>query len=202
MYKVTALVYNEAGEIVRHLYSFMDDPGLDGVMGVKLSTTVIKPSSNPVGGTPSQLSVMLSNGTTLVWDGRSDSGSFVQGGQYFVEVHSADGQGGDTTVTEQVSVMGADVTGTVIAMPNILDKTKGNTTTTFTVNTPQTVTLKVNIYTIAGERVAILEGQAGQGTATWNASGLASGMYLAVVNAKDANGAFVSQQILKILIIH
>ena len=95
LYQATVLIYNEAGEVVKHLYAYVDDPGKAAVIGVQLSTTVIKPSYNPVGGgVPAQLSITLSNGTTVMWEGRGDNGSIVQTGQYFIEVHSKDGVGG------------------------------------------------------------------------------------------------------------
>ncbi len=31
IYKSTILIYNEAGEVVKHLYAYMDDPGPAGV---------------------------------------------------------------------------------------------------------------------------------------------------------------------------
>ena len=201
LYKATVLIYNESGEVVKHLYAYVDDPGKSAVMGVQLSTTVIKPSNNPVGGTPNQLGVILSNGTTILWDGRSDSGTFVQSGQYYVEVHSVDGNGGTTTVTEQISVQAADSPNIVMAQPNILDATKGITGTTFTAATSG-LTLRAYIYTVAGERVATLDGQAGQSNVYWNASGLASGIYIAVVTAKDSKGGLLSQQTLKVKVVH
>ena len=201
LYKATVLIYNESGEVVKHLYAFVDDPGKAAVMGVQLSTTVIKPSNNPIGGTPNQLGVILSNGTTIIWDGRSDAGTFVQTGQYFVEVHSVDGKGGTTTVTEQVSVQAADVPNLVLAQPNILDAKKGVLGTTFTAATTN-LTLRVYIYTVAGERVATLDGLAGQSNVYWNVSGLASGIYIAVVDAKDPGGNLVAHQTVKVLILH
>jgi hypothetical protein len=126
----------------------------------------------------------------------------VQTGQYFVEVHSADGTGNDTTVTEQVSVQGAETSNLLVAQPNVLDATKGITSTTFTANSTTSLTLRATIYTVAGERVAALDGPAGQNTVFWSAQGLASGIYIAVVTAKDSQGGLVSRQLLKVMILH
>ena len=202
LYKATILVYNEAGEVVKHLYAYTDDLGKATVMEVLLSTNVIKPSYSPVGGTPSQLAVILSSGTTVIWNGMSDSGNFVQSGQYYVEVHSSDGKGGDSTVTKQVSVIGIETTGIILAEPNILDSTKGNTSTTFTAYSTQPLSLNACLYTVAGERVAILDGPIGQGTVKWNAVGFASGIYIAVVTAKDSNGGLAFRRILKVALLH
>ncbi len=201
LYKETVQIYNEAGEIVKHLYAYVDDPGKPAVLGVQLSTKAFKPSdaSNAVN---KQVVITLSNGTSIVWDGRSDSGSFVQPGQYYVEVHSVDGNGGTTTLTEKVSVVGADSVNLITAQPNILDGTKGITSTTFTANSPASLTLRTYVYTIAGERVATLDGQTGQNTVYWNALGLASGLYIAMVEAKDAAGNLAGRQTLKVMILH
>ena len=206
LYKVTALVYNSAGEIVRHLYSYVDDPGKDAVMGVQLSTSVIKPSYGPpASGTPSQLTITLSNGTTMVWDGRSDSGSFVQSGQYFVEIHSVDGTGGEATVTKQVSVQAADNNvgiGDAIVEPNFVDLSKGSGAVTFTTTSGSGLSLKASVYTMAGELVRVVEGADGSGIIAWDVTGLANGLYISVVEIKDINGGFVKRQTLKLLVRH
>ena len=82
-----------------------------------------------------------------------------------------------------------------------MDATKGVTGTIFTAATAN-LTLRVHIYTVAGERVATLDGLAGQSNVYWNASGLASGIYIAVVDAKDASGNLVDHQTVKVLILH
>jgi hypothetical protein len=144
----------------------------------------------------------LSNGTTIYWDGRSDAGSIVQSGQYYVEVHSVDGNGGTTTVTEQVSVQGADTSNLIVAQPNVLDISKGITSTTFTANSATSLTLRAYIYTIAGELVTTVDGTPGQNTVNWNAAGLASGIYIAVIDARDSQGGLVGHQTLKVKVIH
>ncbi len=202
IYKSTIIIYNEVGEIVRHLYAFADDPGQPAILSVQLSTSVIKPGYNSTNGTPNQVSISMNNGTTLVWDGKGDSGAYVQQGQYLMEVHTVDGAGGQTTVTEQLSVQAADLSGLggVIAKPNVIDFSKGITGTTLAVN--GNVTLHVGIYTMAGELARTAEGPAGTGQVTWDASGLASGLYLAVVDLMDGQGRTLDQKVLKILVRH
>jgi len=204
LYKVTVLIYNSAGEVVRHLYSFTDDPGLATVNGVQLSTDVIKPGFGaPTAGVPSQLTLNLGNGTTLVWDGRSDSGSYVQSGEYFLEIHSQDGTGGDATVTKQVSVQeGNTGVGNIVLEPNLVDLSKGSGAVTFMGPQTMGLTLGASVYTLAGELVTKVDGTPGTGTMGWNASGLASGLYLAVVEVKDATGGLIQRQILKLLVKH
>jgi flagellar hook assembly protein FlgD len=203
LYKVTVLVYNSVGEVVRHLYSFTDDPGLATVNGVQLSTDVIKPGTAPAAGVPSTLTISLGNGTTLVWDGRNDTGSFVQTGEYFLEIHSTDGTGENATVTKQVSVEeGNRGVGDIVLEPNLVDLSKGSGAVTFEGPQGMNLTLRASVYTLAGELVTVVDGTPGTGTMGWSASGLASGLYLAVVEVKDDTGGLVRRQILKLLVKH
>jgi hypothetical protein len=153
---------------------------------------------------PTQLSITLSNGTTVAWDGKGDNGSIVQTGQYFIEVHSKDGVGGETTVIKQLSVMAADpnTAGTIMVQPNVIDATKGILGTTFKANSSLTLTLKVSLYTLAGELTKAVAGTPDTGAVYLSASGLASGIYLAVVDSIDAQGRAIDKKILKVLVRH
>ncbi len=205
LYQSSILIYNEAGEVVKHLYVYTDDPGKPGVGSVQLSSTVIEPGMAQGAGTPSQLTITLSNGTTVVWDGTTDSGSFVQSGQYFVEVHTMDGKGGETTVIKEVAVEDRNSVngiGVVTAWPNQLVAAKGLMTTTFHNNSSMSLTLKVSIYTLAGELVQASTGAAGTNQASWDASQVASGAYLAVVEILNPNGGLAGKQILKLIVLH
>jgi hypothetical protein len=91
--------------------------------------------------------------------------------------------------------------GTVYAAPNIL---KGTTTTKIEVN-PTSVntnmTLTVSVYDTAGELVKkAVVGAVGANEVNLDASGLASGLYLVVVNLNDINGNFIQKQTTKIII--
>jgi hypothetical protein len=201
LYTSTILIYNEAGEVVKHLYAYTSDPGPAGVASVQLSASVIQPGSGSPG-TPSDLTISLSNGTTVIWNGTSDNGTYVQSGEYLVEVHTTNGTGGEETVVKQVIVNDrntAQGAGTVTAWPNVL---KGSSlTTTFNSNSSLSLTLEVSIYTVAGELVTKIVGQPGTNQATWNASGLASGVYLAVVDLDNSNGNSMGRQTLKVALI-
>jgi uncharacterized repeat protein (TIGR01451 family) len=207
LYKATVLIYNEAGEVVRHLYTYVDDPGKQTVGEVTLSTKVIAPSGVATSGTPNTVTITLSNGTVVTWDGKSDSGSYVTGGQYFVEVHSSDGQGGETIVTEKITVQGQNVglgVGTLAAEPNVINEKSGTTVVTFTMkNSGMSLSLRASIYTVAGELVKVEQGTAGEpAVVTWDTAGMASGLYLAVVEEQGANGGGLQRQIVKILVVH
>ena len=200
--QVTVNIYNEAGEIVRHLDAVMAD-AVTLANGVNLSSETFSPSYQA--GAGSTLTVTLSNGTTMVWDGRNDSGQIVPSGQYFLEVQSNDGQGGSSTVTKQVTVFhhGLNLEGTpVVVYPNP-DSQRVNGTAIQFAGSPG-LSLKVNIYTIAGELVQEgITGAQGSGTATWDFAGktIASGLYLADIEITDSQGGF-QRQVTKIVIVH
>lgn len=144
----------------------------------------------------------MSNGVTLVWDGKSDSGNFVQNGQYLVEVQSGTGAGAvlvqAVSVEDRNSSSGA---GVVTAWPNVLRGSNGSMVTTFHTDSSLSLTLNASIYTVAGELIQVINGSQASNQATWNAAGVASGVYLAVVEELDANGGLLSRQILKIAVL-
>jgi uncharacterized repeat protein (TIGR01451 family) len=200
--KCVIRVYNEAGETVKHLYSEMNDPGKTSVVEMKISSTVIQPGLSPPAGTPSRLTISLNDGTTVTWDGTGDNGAYVQTGQYFVEVHTVDGLGGSTTVTKPVLVVeSTGEAGKVTAGPNRLNPSNGYLVT-FRSGASRGLTLNVSLYTTAGERVATVAGVPGSGQVTWDASGKASGLYLAVVELLDSSGGNMGRQILKLIVVH
>jgi uncharacterized repeat protein (TIGR01451 family) len=203
--KVVVNVYNEAGEIVRHLFTYADDPNNLPLSDVNMSTNVIKPvaGATPVAGSSNSVSITSPNGLNLVWDGKSDTGAIVTSGHYEIEVHFTDGKGGEETFTRGIVVqggIGSTVSGVVVASPNVL--TNGQTTTTLTVNSTVSYTLTTNLYDVAGELIRKAIPGPGSNQATLDVSGLSSGIYLAVTELKDANGGLASKQMTKILIQH
>jgi len=140
----------------------------------------------------------------VTWNGESDNGNIVQNGQYFVEIHSADGQGGDTIIAQRISVLDGAAhngTGSVFVKPNLLDNANGYSTV-FQDTTNESLTLQVHIYTMAGELVTVVNGAAGTNQAPWSGSGLASGLYLVVIDSLDASGGTVNHQVAKLVIVH
>ena len=200
-------VFNEAGEVVRHLYSYVDDPNGAQMTDIQLSSNILDPGNTSGQGAPGSVNVdvvtnQAGDGLTLTWDGRTDTGSTVSNGQYMLEVHWADGSG-DTVITRDVVVLGSGSSpagGRVYAYPQIL--TGGDTTTVFKINTPS-LTLIVTMYDLAGERIeAPFSGPPGSSAAPWNSAGVASGLYFAVVKIVDGNGLFVDRQVTKIIVKH
>ncbi len=194
-------VYNEAGEVVKHLYSYANDPGNGSLGQVQLSTGMIAPRvGTPVPGGNNSVTVMF-NGTSVVWDGTGDTGLIVTNGVYLIEVHWTDGKGGEEVVSREVIVQRGNnsiTNGNAYAAPNIL---KGVSSTTVMVNSGTALTLTVSLYDTAGELVKRpMTGAAGSNQVNLDASGLASGLYLVMVDLTDGNGHLVQKQSTKIVI--
>jgi flagellar hook assembly protein FlgD len=204
-YTIDANVYNEAGEIVRHMFAYVSDPAQQLVTSAILSSNVLEESYQPVSGQPSVVTVSLNNGVSMVWDGKSDSGSYVGNGQYYIEILSTDGHGGSSMLNETIVVLGNAGTGTqgVYAQPNILTVASGVTSTSFHVKSNLNLSVDAIIYTIAGELVDEVGPAGGNSTLSWSAQGHASGLYIAVVEARDpATNGLISRQTTKFLVVH
>jgi uncharacterized repeat protein (TIGR01451 family) len=202
--KIMVSVYNEAGEVVRRLYGMADDSKGTVMSDVDLNTTVIVPGA-AAGNNPTQLEIVLENSgvpVTLTWDGTGDSGAVVAGGHYELHVQWDNGQGTVTDITRGVMVAGEKIPlGQVTAAPNVLNASNGMTTA-FMVNAAPPLTLRVRVYTIAGELAAGPQaGGSGGNSVTWDASGMASGMYLAVVEGLNTQGGTALKQIVKVLVV-
>jgi len=204
--EATIQVFNEAGEVVRNLYAYVANSGANTATQVQLSTNVFELNSTDTSGTiPNQVSIYLNNGTTVVWNGLTDSGAVVTTGQYYIEIHTQDGQGGETVITKKVTVLSENShheLGSIVAEPNVVNPSSGYSIT-FWSNSVPSLTLMYRIYDVAGELIQYpTYGPSGFGTARWNASGLASGLYFAVVDALNFQGGLVGRQNLKIVVVH
>ena len=201
--KVSVAIYNEAGEVVRHLYAYVDDPGTMDMGNVQLSNTVIEPTlGTPSASGTSAVTMTFPDGLTLSWDGKDDNGQVVTNGDYLMEVHWVNGSGGEEDISRSVVVenRGAMATsGNVYVQPNIL---KGGVTSAW-VMAPGGVglTVTVNLYDTAGEKVKpTIVGQAGTSMALLDVTGLASGLYFVVVDLTDSSGHMVQRQVTQIVI--
>ncbi len=200
--QVTVEVFNEAGEVVRHLYGTLAAPVSVQMAGVDLSAESFNPYAPPTQPQDTVLTITDSQGAavSLTWDGRNDSGVVVTTGRYLLSVHWKDGTGDEQTINKYVTLMDAGgPAGLVTARPNIL---RGRGASTQIVASQQGLTLTVQIYDLMGEMVDKVEGPAGQSQAVWSALKAASGLYLAVVDLTDAAGNRVSRQILKLVVTH
>jgi uncharacterized repeat protein (TIGR01451 family) len=201
--KEEVIIFNEAGEAVRHLYSYIDDANGLTLGDVTLSTTLIKPSTSgtPVPGENGVVNITSPNGMNLTWDGRSDTGAIVTNGHYEVEVHYTNGKNGEEVVSRGVIVQSSNTSvtnGKVYAKPNVLKG--GLTQTTLEVKSDVALTIHCKLYNTAGELVMVVEGGTGTKQANLNLSKLASGLYFVVVDLTDAQGRFAAHQVTQIVL--
>lgn len=200
--KVQVNVYNEAGEVIKHLFVYASDPGNMNLGNTLFSSNVIQPTlGTPTPNGTSSLTITLPNGTTINWDGTNDNGQLVTDGVYTVEIHWLDGNGGEQVTTHNVSVERGNGRGSAVAVaaPNIL--TGNSSGTTVYVNPALDLTLTAAVYDVAGELVKKpVTGPAGSGTAPVDVSGLASGLYFVVVDLVNPNGQIVQRQVTQIVI--
>jgi flagellar hook assembly protein FlgD len=141
---------------------------------------------------------------TLSWNGTNDLGTMVTPGQYEIEVHWTDGQGSASNIAREILVApGSGAEGMVVARPNQLLASKGVSTTTFDGSgVTNSASLKVCIYTVSGELVKIITSPLGIPMVSWNAAGIASGIYVSLVEVFDGNDDMIHQQFVKVLVMH
>jgi uncharacterized repeat protein (TIGR01451 family) len=205
---LSASVYNSAGEVVRNLYTQVSDSTDLSLTDVVLLSNVIRPasssSSNSTGISSAAAIVVQTSGLpmTLVWDGSDNGNSYVSPGIYTVAVHWDDGPGHTQTITREITVLPFSVSGFAVARPNILNSMNGFTTTFDAAGIWNAYVTQVQVYTLAGEHIKTLTSPSGFPIVSWNASGLASGIYIAVVSTQDSGGVLLSVQHLKILALH
>jgi len=202
--KVSVNVYNEAGEVVKHLFGWVDDPMGAQITNVALCGSALQPGAGA--GQPSSVQIAIQTtgaAVTLSWDGTNDNGVYVSAGYYLLEAHWDDGQGETTDISKGILVTANGVRndGTLVAQPNILRLSTGTTRTIFKYESAQGLTLRVRIYTLAGEEICDLQGASGSNQASWDATGYASGLYLAAVDLLNPNGGQMGQQILKVMVL-
>jgi flagellar hook assembly protein FlgD len=201
-------IFNEAGEVVRKLYSVAANATNSSMTNVSLSTTVIKPSlSAPTSvssGSINYVKIMVEDSAspvTLIWDGSSDSGSLVSPGEYQVQVHWTDGHGGTSDVTRTIMVLpGTGASGIAVVRPNVLNPAKGMVTTFDASGVSGANSLKIKIYTTTGELVRTITSASAQ--VPWDATGMASGIYIANIEIDNASGGMINRQFLKVLVMH
>jgi flagellar hook assembly protein FlgD len=205
---ITADIYNSAGELVRTLYSSVSDATGSTMNSVLLSTNYIRPSeSSPAasGAPPVVHIVIQSSGSpvTVSWDGTNNSATDVTPGVYTIDVHWSNGDVTSETIVRQIMVLaGAGGGGLAVARPNVLNASNGMTTNFDASTVPNAASLQVQIYTITGELIRVLNSSNGTPQVNWNGTGMASGIYIAALTLQNADGGTLAVQRLKILIIH
>jgi len=195
--KVEVVVYNEAGEAVRHLLSLWSGP-IDNITKAYLTASVISPSAGESGGVT--VTAVMSGGTVLaVWDGRSDKGSIVNNGQYYIELKVEDGQTSSSTLDLPVAVL-TDRSGprSLVVKPNTLTAKRRVAVLDGGVVGG---TVDARVYSLNGTLVKTIQGVPGNGTAVLDGSDLASGLYIVVGKVRSATGEVVEDFQKKLLVL-
>jgi uncharacterized repeat protein (TIGR01451 family) len=205
---LNVLIYNEAGEVVRHLYQQATNYSLQNeVVQMIVSSNTLNPNYSI--NTPTiQIQWSNSSGNKIgstIWNGRNDSGTIVTNGQYFIEITSNTTNGAEEVVTQEVTVLSnGPTTGSIYAAPNILNH--GQTKLVLKVSPPlgagNWTLSQVRLYDVDGELVAHFSGSPNTNSASYNVAGLASGLYFAVVSLKDAQGDQLGRQVVKVVLLH
>jgi flagellar hook assembly protein FlgD len=192
---VLAEICNAAGEVVKTLYAAQGAGG--PVTAVELSSALLQTSPTASGA----VTIGMSNGMTLVWNGNGAGGSLVTNGVYYLEIISDNGGGGEEVITRDLTVVNSGRPGAgVIAYPNPWQS--GDPAVTFKASSSTALTLSARLYDLEGERVAVVEGPPGTGQATWACGTSASGVYIAVVESRDSDGNLTARQSLRVMIKH
>ena len=200
--KVQVDIFNEAGEVVRHLYAYEADSNNSQLTNFQLSANVLSVGNDqgPVSG-PGQATIVLNTGVTLTWDGRSDSGALVTGGHYEIEGHFTNGKGQESVIAKGILVQNdqnSPTNGKIYAEPNIL---KGTTQTTLVVNSSLNLSLDVKVYDVAGEKVWGRNLTSNNNQFGLTLPGLSSGLYFVVVEMTDvATGHREGRQVTQIVV--
>jgi len=195
--KVELVVYNQAGEVVRHLAATWSGPIAD-VTQAKLTASVISPTNGPSEGVTAT-SVMSGSAVLGVWDGRNDNGDIVNNGQYYIEVKVDDGKGAHSTLELVVSVL-SDRSGgkTMVVKPNVL--TRDNPVGAIDGGVLGG-TVNVKVYSLTGSLVGNLTGVVGAGTVSLDSRPYASGVYILVGEVKDGNGKVTQDFRTKVMVV-
>ena len=195
--QVSVVIFNSAGEVVRTLYGG-NSGSATAITGMQLSSDTLQPGAQATPGVPQTLGITLSNGTTLAWDGRSDNGNFVNNGDYTIQVKADDGKGGETVVVKSISVLSAGSSaGDVVVAPNVL--TADHPKADVSVTGPLTLTVRVTVYTVAGEKAYSAVGQGGTNHVVLDAGALSNGLYIVVVDLSDLGG-HIDRKITKLMV--
>jgi flagellar hook assembly protein FlgD len=196
--RLTITIYNEAGELVRNLYS--ENPGTDAkITDVTLTTQVIHPGGDGKDGLQTTVGIVLSNGVGTPWDGTSDNGMNVNDGLYYVHVKVENATNGTVEFTKTVSVMGSRAnTGNTGVWPNVL-KADQTVMTLHAHNLDETQRIRAVLYTIAGMKAGTVEGLVGQNDVKWDLGGYQSGLYLVVMDTLEG-GRLKDRTTLKLIV--
>jgi flagellar hook assembly protein FlgD len=204
-----AQIYNSAGELVRTLSQTVAQATGSTMSDMSLSSNSIMPGAPAsITSEPSVVQIQIqttSSPVTMSWDATNDQGAYVSPGTYTISVHWSNGTSLAQNISRLVTVLaGNGPGGSVVARPNSLNANNGMTTTFDASRVQNAASVKVQLYTVTGEFIKSVSSNSGGDliAASWDATGMASGIYIAVATVENANGGVVKTQRLKILVVH
>jgi hypothetical protein len=166
---------------------------------VTLSTNVIHPGGDGQDGLQTEVGFVLSNGVGTVWDGRAESGVYVQDGNYTIQIRVENAENDNIEMTKSVAVLGSrPATGATGVWPNTVlpDQT---VVTLHSRDLTSVKRIKGTLYTIAGMKVGSIEGLVGQNDVKWELGPYASGLYIIVLDTMDGT-RLMDRTTLKLLV--
>ncbi len=206
---LTVNIFNSAGELVRNLYASVADANAAGAntAGAVLGPNVLKPGATA---TTSQdavpdISIVVDSGSgpvTLLWDGSNNQGTYVTPGGYSVQIHWSGGESQERTVVREVMVLSPQgQAGGVAIAPNVLGVKYGTTAFFDASSIAESFSIRVQLYTLSGERVATLTSPTGQPQVSWNAAGIASGIYVSATTVFNSVGGTIRTERHKVMVL-
>jgi len=216
---LSATVFNEAGEAVKH-FSQSDLQALIAgsssslmasdydVAQVRLSNDVIQPDYTGSTAGNKVLTITMGSGRIFTYNAVGDSGSILTPGTYYIQFKSeVQGQPDqEISLTFRVEGSANGISGVVLA-PNPIRVSQLQQIPYFNINlgAVDVRSTSVKIYTIAGELVtkSPLMNDAGNPTIVhWDVAqeNIASGTYIAVIDLYSSNG-FIGRKFLKVVLI-
>jgi hypothetical protein len=173
-------VYNGAGELVWRAQGTLQAGGALALSGRELV---------PEAGTGG-LKISYGSGSSdfVIWDGKGGQGQALSSGSYLIKVTQSD-HNGKTTYTDTVALIqpNVNVFGWAAAAPNPVRSGSGSVLVSLQGGATG-LSVWGEVYNLAGEHVATLSEEPGASLRWSIKPGIASGVYLLQVNARDAQG--------------
>jgi len=216
---MTATIYNEAGEAVKHFdqqtlqnlvagnLSSLNASDYD-VAQIRLPSNVISPDYSGSTASNKVLTIVMGSGRTFTWNGEGDSGAILTPGTYYIQFDSKVQGKPDEEISLVIRIEGGanGINGVVLA-PNPIRISQLQQIPYFniTMNAMDIQSASVKIYTIAGELVthSPLMNDPGNPTVVhWDVAQqtIASGTYIAVIDLYSSNG-MIGRKFLKVVLI-
>jgi uncharacterized repeat protein (TIGR01451 family) len=215
---LTATIFNEAGEAVKH-FSQADLQALvaggSGVLQaldydvaqIRLPSNVIEPDYSGSSSSNKVLTIVMGSGRTFTWNGEGDNGAILTPGTYYIQFQSQVQGQADQEISLMIRIEGGanGISGVVLA-PNPIRVSQLTQIPYFNINlnAANISSTTVKIYTTAGELVKpMLTNDSGNPTVVhWDVvhNNIASGTYIAVIELNSSNG-MIGRKILKAVVI-